>query len=49
MGLLEVMKLFTQSARSAGTVREILAKDGEMVEFDQPSFSSNRCLMRRYR
>jgi acetyl-CoA carboxylase biotin carboxyl carrier protein len=39
LGLLEVMKLFT-TVRSgvAGTVREILAKDGEMVEFDQPLF-----------
>ena len=33
------MKLFT-TVRSEvpGTVREILAKDGEMVEFDQPLF-----------
>jgi acetyl-CoA carboxylase biotin carboxyl carrier protein len=39
LGLLEVMKLFT-TVRSGvpGTVREILAKDGEMVEFDQPLF-----------
>ena len=39
LGLLEVMKLFT-TVRSMvpGTVREILAKDGEMVEFDQPLF-----------
>jgi acetyl-CoA carboxylase biotin carboxyl carrier protein len=39
LGLLEVMKLFT-TVRSgvAGTVREILAEDGEMVEFDQPLF-----------
>jgi biotin carboxyl carrier protein len=39
LGLLEVMKLFT-TVRSgvAGTVREILAKDGELVEFDQPLF-----------
>ena len=39
LGLLEVMKLFT-TVRSgvAGTVREILAKDEEMVEFDQPLF-----------
>ena len=39
LGLLEVMKLFT-TVRSEvpGTVREILAKDGEMVEFDQPLF-----------
>jgi acetyl-CoA carboxylase biotin carboxyl carrier protein len=39
LGLLEVMKLFT-TVRSgvAGTVREILAEDEEMVEFDQPLF-----------
>ena len=39
LGLLEVMKLFT-TVRSgvAGTVREILAKDGGLVEFDQPLF-----------
>src|SRR5260221_2335507 len=39
LGLLEVMKLFT-TVRSGvpGTVREILAMDGEMVEFDQPLF-----------
>jgi acetyl-CoA carboxylase biotin carboxyl carrier protein len=39
LGLLEVMKLFT-TVRSdvSGTLREILAKDGEMVEFDQPLF-----------
>jgi acetyl-CoA carboxylase biotin carboxyl carrier protein len=39
LGLLEVMKLFT-TVRSgvAGTVREILAKDEEVVEFDQPLF-----------
>ena len=39
LGLLEVMKLFT-TVRSgvAGTVREILAKDEELVEFDQPLF-----------
>jgi biotin carboxyl carrier protein len=39
LGLLEVMKLFT-TVRSGlpGTVREILAKDGEMVEFNQPLF-----------
>jgi acetyl-CoA carboxylase biotin carboxyl carrier protein len=39
LGLLEVMKLFT-TVRSGvpGTVREILAKDGELVEFDQPLF-----------
>ena len=39
LGLLEVMKLFT-TVRSGvpGTVREILAEDGEMVEFDQPLF-----------
>ena len=39
LGLLEVMKLFTTvRSRVPGTVREILAKDGEMVEFDQPLF-----------
>lgn len=37
--LLEVMKLFT-TVRSgvAGTVREIHAQDGNLVEFDQPLF-----------
>ncbi len=35
--LIEVMKLFTTVRASvAGTVREITAKDGEMVEYDQP-------------
>lgn len=39
LGLLEVMKLFTTvRSEAAGTIREILAKDGEMVEFDQPLF-----------
>lgn len=37
--LIEVMKLFTTlKAGVAGTVREILVSDGEMVEFDQPLF-----------
>ena len=37
--LLEVMKLFT-TVRSgvAGTIREVYAQDGELVEFDQPLF-----------
>jgi len=39
LGLLEVMKLFTTvRSDAAGTLREILAKDGQMVEFDQPLF-----------
>lgn len=37
--LIEVMKLFTSlKAGVAGILREILASDGEMVEFDQPLF-----------
>lgn len=37
--LIEVMKLFTPSiAGIAGTVREVLVKDGMLVEFDQPLF-----------
>ena len=37
--LIEVMKLFTtMRAGVAGVVREIYAKDGELVEFDQPLF-----------
>jgi acetyl-CoA carboxylase biotin carboxyl carrier protein len=37
--LIEVMKLFTTvRAGVSGTVREIYAKDGDMVEFDQPLF-----------
>lgn len=37
--LLEVMKLFTAvRAGVAGIVREILVKDSEVVEFDQPLF-----------
>jgi acetyl-CoA carboxylase biotin carboxyl carrier protein len=37
--LIEVMKLFTTvRAGLAGTIREICAADGEMVEFDQPLF-----------
>jgi acetyl-CoA carboxylase biotin carboxyl carrier protein len=37
--LLEVMKLFTSvRAGVVGTVREILAEDAELVEFDQPLF-----------
>jgi acetyl-CoA carboxylase biotin carboxyl carrier protein len=37
--LIEVMKLFTPlKAGLSGTVREILASDGEMVEFDQLLF-----------
>jgi acetyl-CoA carboxylase biotin carboxyl carrier protein len=34
--MIEVMKLFTtMTAGQAGTVREIVAQDGDMVEFDQ--------------
>jgi acetyl-CoA carboxylase biotin carboxyl carrier protein len=37
--LIEVMKLFTSvRAGVVGTVREILAEDAELVEFDQPLF-----------
>jgi acetyl-CoA carboxylase biotin carboxyl carrier protein len=37
--LIEVMKLFTSvCAGAAGTVREILAEDSQLVEFDQPLF-----------
>jgi acetyl-CoA carboxylase biotin carboxyl carrier protein len=37
--LIEVMKLFTTlRAGMSGTVREIYALDGELVEFDQPLF-----------
>jgi acetyl-CoA carboxylase biotin carboxyl carrier protein len=37
--LLEVMKLFTAvRAGIAGTIREILVKDSEVVEFEQPLF-----------
>jgi acetyl-CoA carboxylase biotin carboxyl carrier protein len=37
--LIEVMKLFTSlRAGVAGIVREVLVKDGELVEFDQPLF-----------
>ena len=36
---IEVMKRFTTlRAGVAGTVREVYAKDGELVEFDQPLF-----------
>lgn len=37
--LIEVMKLFTtMRAGVGGIVREVYAKDGELVEFDQPLF-----------
>ena len=37
--LIEVMKLFTTLRSGAGgTVREIYASDGDLVEFDQPLF-----------
>lgn len=37
--LIEVMKLFTSvRTETAGIVREIYAKDGDLVEFDQPLF-----------
>ncbi len=37
--LIEVMKLFTTlRAGTPGIIREIYAKDGELVEFDQPLF-----------
>jgi acetyl-CoA carboxylase biotin carboxyl carrier protein len=37
--LIEVMKLFTTlRAGVAGVVREVLAKDGDLVEFGQPLF-----------
>jgi acetyl-CoA carboxylase biotin carboxyl carrier protein len=37
--LIEVMKLFTTlRAGISGTVAEIYAKDGDLVEFDQPLF-----------
>ena len=37
--LIEVMKLFTPlCAGIAGTVREVLAKDTQLIEFDQPLF-----------
>jgi acetyl-CoA carboxylase biotin carboxyl carrier protein len=37
--LIEVMKLFTpQYAGVKGVVREILANDSSLVEFDQPLF-----------
>jgi acetyl-CoA carboxylase biotin carboxyl carrier protein len=39
MCLVEVMKLFTTvRAGVSGTVREVYAKDGQLVEFDQPLF-----------
>ena len=37
--LIEVMKLFTNVlAGVAGTVRQILVEDTELVEYDQPLF-----------
>ena len=37
--LIEVMKLFTTlRAGTAGTIREIYASDGDLVEYDQPLF-----------
>jgi len=37
--LIEVMKLFTSvCAGAAGIVREVLAEDSQLVEFDQPLF-----------
>ena len=40
--LIEVMKLFTTvQAGVAGVVQEVLAKDGDMVEFGQPLFVIN--------
>ena len=37
--LIEVMKLFTSvRAGVTGTVREVLAEDAQLVEFDQPLF-----------
>ena len=37
--MIEVMKLFTtMRAGVAGTVRDVYAQDGELVEFDQPLF-----------
>lgn len=39
MCLVEVMKLFTTvRAGCAGTVRQVLVNDAELVEFDQPLF-----------
>lgn len=40
LGLMEVMKLFNSLiAEAAGTVEAIFARNGEMVEFDQPVFA----------
>ena len=37
--LIEVMKLFTSvRSQTAGIVREVYPKDGDLVEFDQPLF-----------
>ena len=40
LGLMEVMKLFNSlTAEVAGTVAAIFARNGEMVEYDQPVFA----------
>lgn len=40
LALMEVMKLFNSlTAEVAGTVEAIFARNGEMVEFDQPVFA----------
>lgn len=40
LGLMEVMKLFNSLvAEAAGTVEAIFARNGDMVEFDQPVFA----------
>lgn len=39
LGIVEVMKLFNEvKAESAGTIEDILAEDGQMVEYGQPLF-----------
>ena len=39
LGIVEVMKLFNEvKAESAGTIEEVLAEDGQMVEYGQPLF-----------
>lgn len=40
LGLMEVMKLFNSlTAQAAGIVEAIFARNGDMVEFDQPVFA----------
>lgn len=43
VGLLESMKVFTEiPAGIAGTVEEILVKNGDFIEYDQPLFKIRR-------